>query len=362
MNIEVGNTVRFLNEKGGGIVIRIDTNDMVQVKTENGFVIPSHRSELVVIPDTKKIIEKEVVKPEKKEHAEPSVPNISYNYATKNEWANLDEIESDLNSSKLNIYIGLIPIDRKNPGFSDLLVYLINDSNYHLLYNYSLPHDDYCQLVSTGNIEPETKLLIHTIKGSELNSFSKFLIQIISFKKGYYTAFQPIDKVVKIKPSRLFKWNSYMPNDYFDERAIIIPLSTDAEMEEDIKTLKQEELIKVIEEKELFTGTKKEESKKAEAKESHIEEYDLHIQNLVEEYRGLSNAEMLITQISHFKTKLENALLRGVKKIVFIHGVGNGTLKHELRKTLDTQYSDLKYQDASFKEYGYGATLVMLSK
>ena len=47
---------------------------------------------------------------------------------------------------------------------------------------------------------------------------------------------------------------------------------------------------------------------------------------------------------------------------VFIHGIGNGTLKHELRKVLDEYYHDLKYQDASFKEYGYGATLIFINK
>ncbi|MFP4019887.1 MAG: Smr/MutS family protein [Bacteroidales bacterium] len=48
--------------------------------------------------------------------------------------------------------------------------------------------------------------------------------------------------------------------------------------------------------------------------------------------------------------------------MVFIHGVGNGRLRYELRKSLDKDYPDLDYQDASFQEYGYGATLVFLRK
>ncbi len=46
--------------------------------------------------------------------------------------------------------------------------------------------------------------------------------------------------------------------------------------------------------------------------------------------------------------------------MVFIHGVGNGKLKYEIHKLLDTRFAGLKYQDASFKEYGFGATLVYL--
>jgi dsDNA-specific endonuclease/ATPase MutS2 len=49
-----------------------------------------------------------------------------------------------------------------------------------------------------------------------------------------------------------------------------------------------------------------------------------------------------------------------VRKMVFIHGVGNGKLKYELIKALNERYPDLVYQDASFKEYGYGATMVYL--
>jgi dsDNA-specific endonuclease/ATPase MutS2 len=49
-----------------------------------------------------------------------------------------------------------------------------------------------------------------------------------------------------------------------------------------------------------------------------------------------------------------------VKKVVFIHGVGQGKLKYEITRILHDKYPDLKYQDASFKEYGYGATMILL--
>ena len=65
-------------------------------------------------------------------------------------------------------------------------------------------------------------------------------------------------------------------------------------------------------------------------------------------------------QISRFTIALDGAIRGKTKKIVFIHGVGNGKLKYEIRKTLDSKYPKLRYQDASFKEYGYGATMVML--
>lgn len=56
------------------------------------------------------------------------------------------------------------------------------------------------------------------------------------------------------------------------------------------------------------------------------------------------------------------AIQSGVKRIVFIHGVGQGVLKQEVTKLLKTKFSKYYFQDASFKEYGYGATMVILRR
>ncbi len=90
------------------------------------------------------------------------------------------------------------------------------------------------------------------------------------------------------------------------------------------------------------------------------EEIDLHIENLIDDHRNMDNGQILEIQLSRFRTALETALLHKGNRIVFIHGVGNGKLKFELRKILDTEYKKIRYQDASFKEYGYGATMVLI--
>ena len=86
----------------------------------------------------------------------------------------------------------------------------------------------------------------------------------------------------------------------------------------------------------------------------------LHIQELADDFANLSNAEILDIQMSRFTTALDGGIIAGTRRIVFIHGIGNGRLKHEILKTLDRKYPKLRYQDASFKEYGYGATMVII--
>jgi len=91
-------------------------------------------------------------------------------------------------------------------------------------------------------------------------------------------------------------------------------------------------------------------------------EVDLHIHELLDNFTNLTNTEMLTVQMNKFREELAQAINTGVKRIVFIHGVGNGTLKNELRRELQRKYSRYTMQDASFREYGYGATMVILKK
>lgn len=87
------------------------------------------------------------------------------------------------------------------------------------------------------------------------------------------------------------------------------------------------------------------------------EEVDLHIEELLDDYKGMSNAEIVIVQLQHFQKRLDRALFNNQHKIIFIHGVGNGTLKREIRNILKT-YNRINFQDADIRRYGLGATEV----
>ena len=88
-------------------------------------------------------------------------------------------------------------------------------------------------------------------------------------------------------------------------------------------------------------------------------EVDLHIQELISNTKGLSNGDMIEIQVHHFREQLEWAIKQRIKKIVFIHGVGQGILKQEIRHRLKG-YTNLEYHDASYARYGYGATEVLI--
>ena len=48
------------------------------------------------------------------------------------------------------------------------------------------------------------------------------------------------------------------------------------------------------------------------------------------------------------------------QKLIFIHGKGEGVLRRALINALTYKYKGYTYQDASFQEYGYGATQVTI--
>jgi len=87
-------------------------------------------------------------------------------------------------------------------------------------------------------------------------------------------------------------------------------------------------------------------------------EIDLHIEELVRDFSGMANAEMLQVQMSRFSKEMDTAISRHFKKIVFIHGVGNGKLKNEIRKEL-RNYQGVAFRDADNRKYGSGATEVI---
>ena len=86
-------------------------------------------------------------------------------------------------------------------------------------------------------------------------------------------------------------------------------------------------------------------------------EFDLHIEKLVPNKRGMSNYDILTLQTETAKRHIEFAIKNRIPKIVFIHGVGEGILKSELDFLLG-RYDNVVFQDGNYQKYGQGATEV----
>ena len=88
-------------------------------------------------------------------------------------------------------------------------------------------------------------------------------------------------------------------------------------------------------------------------------EIDLHLEELTEFPQKLDDWQKLHTQMAHVKNCLNAAADKKIRKIIFIHGVGTGVLKMELINFL-ADYSNIIVKDADYREYGVGATELLI--
>lgn len=86
-------------------------------------------------------------------------------------------------------------------------------------------------------------------------------------------------------------------------------------------------------------------------------EVNLHIEELTESHFGLSNYEILSRQMMAFKRFYDISRSRKQRKIVVIHGIGEGVLRYEVRSFLNGE-NGVEYYDADYTEYGQGATAI----
>jgi hypothetical protein len=90
-----------------------------------------------------------------------------------------------------------------------------------------------------------------------------------------------------------------------------------------------------------------------------VAEVDLHLHELVEDERTLSDGEKLEFQLRYFERALESAIRNGKRKLIVIHGVGEGVLREEVRRILQ-YYDGVQFHDADMRRYGTGATEVLI--
>lgn len=117
---------------------------------------------------------------------------------------------------------------------------------------------------------------------------------------------------------------------------------------------------KAIGEAQIISKEEKKAKGKREPKKEDILEVDLHINALCENPALMERNEMLQYQLRVFEHTMQENLGNRGKKIVFIHGRGEGILKAAISSRLSKQYHTCEYYDASFAQYGFGATMVVI--
>lgn len=356
--MKIGDTVRFLNAVGGGKITKIDEkNNLVYIEDADGFEIPTLMRDCVAVPQ----VNEQTNYPKKdfsSKNSSESSKEGSESVSTKviESQKQIEPIVETETGDDAKINLAFIPLDIKQLQTTTYTCHLVNDSNYFLFYNIVSFQNEQAETLANGTIEPNTQEEICNLHKDDLNKWQEIGIQIIAYKLNRAYNFQKaIDVRTRINVVKFYKLHSFTENDYFDEDAMMLDITT-AKERSMLEQVSAEDIKQQMSQKERIERPRI--IKKAQLPE--IIEVDLHIHELIDNNAGLSNSEMLQLQIDKFHSVLAENKNRKGQKIVFIHGKGEGVLRSEIEKQLKSKYKFYSFQDASFREYGFGATLVII--
>jgi hypothetical protein len=239
-------------------------------------------------------------------------------------------------------------------------IYILNHTSYTILYNYFLAENDGQYSGMDCDIVPsETMVYLQTIDRNEISSWNQGILQVLFHNELPDKVMLPASTSFDIRETRFFKEDNYIETSMLQGKVLLVNLFDIAKQQKitprykDQKTGTHEPLVR-------SSSMMREPALIDKFKTSHSEaEVDLHIEELLETTAGLDPESILKIQLDHFSRCLESAISNQYRKVIFIHGVGNGTLKSELKMILD-RYEGVTHSLASMAKYGVGAIEVQI--
>lgn len=367
--VKPGDIVRYLNSVGGGVVTKVVGN-MAYVDDE-GFETPVLIRECVVVGQAAPKAESNhyATSAKDKTVASKEATVATFGMPKVVEEPKLEiPVEETPEGEKLNVVLAYEAEDVKKLSTCGIDAYLVNDSNYYLSFVYMSRANDSEQWICryAGVVEPNIQLLLGEVKREDLVDMDRVCIQYVAYKSDKPFAMK-VPAVVErsLDTTKFFKLHCFRSNVYFDKPVIAIDVVKD-----DVPQNKPEAVVvdtKALEES--LKAKKRVDERRRPVKKRAVEPkskgdgmivVDLHIDELIDNTRGLSSADMLNLQVDEFRRVMDENLKHKGTKIVFIHGKGEGVLRQALMKELSHRYKGHDVQDASFREYGFGATQVTI--
>lgn len=346
--------MRFLNSVGGGIIRKIEGN--IAYVDDDGFETPTLLKECVVVASAEETVRKVAATQEAVSASEPMTPHGA---------PSTELPEETPEGEKLNIVLAYEPADPRKLNSTTFDTYLVNDSNYYIYFTY-MTRGDFDEGWTTryaGVVEPNMQVFIEAIEGADLPSMDRLALQAVAFKmEREFKLKSPVAVEMPLDTTKFFKLHCFRQSPYFDKDVIAIEIVRDdvAHSRSVIDSSRLEEAMKTKKAIDRKGSRRPVTKHPGQQRKGDIIEVDLHASELLDTTAGLSPADILNLQIDEFRKVMDANLRNKGQKIVFIHGKGEGVLRNALMKELNHRYKGHQTQDASFREYGFGATQVTI--
>lgn len=393
--MNIGDKVRFLNTTGGGKIASFQGKDLVLVCDDDGFEIPTLRSEIVVVEtDNYNLVRKPVPSKERASTSESdglshtsikaalaahaAAANGGENGAPEEELLEDESEPADKEitfqprplerrgADQVNFYIGFLPVDSRALSQTEFEVYLINDSNLYVRFLLLTQEGEQYSLRHEGLVLPNQKLLLDTIGHADLPQWERLTFQLLAYKTDKPFALKsPLNITLRVDGTKFYKLHCFAASDFFNDPALVRSLVSEDRPAQSVSIAAEtvEEALITPEVVRQSAERLKQQPARAMDKSvtldrNAIVEVDLHAEVLLDSTRGLTPTDILMMQIKAFHDTMRQYAKDKGRRIVFIHGKGEGVLRATLLKELKNHYRHCTHQDASFREYGFGATMV----
>jgi hypothetical protein len=311
MRFKLGDFVRFVDERREGYVTRVIDEHTIGVTGDDDFEIPVLESQVTMVHG---------------DHSEAQGQDSRTRQPVKTE----SFIEK-------GVFLAVVSDARTA---SVVHFHLLNTTSWDLLAVCNSEKTDSVKGEYASIVDPVSTVKIYSASLTELSSWPKIQLQILFYGTQLHKAKQPLVFAEKFNAKDFSGAKKNAP--LLNQPAWLFQLD-ETEVLIDAEKLK-ESFFKSPEEK---TGIARPQT-----------EIDLHIERLADDHQFLTSSEMLSIQLTELRKNIDAAIAHKFPSIVFIHGVGNGTLKHEIHKVVSKHPQVKTFMDARKEKFGYGATEV----
>lgn len=377
----IGDTVRFLNSVGGGKITRIE--GQIAYVDDDGFETPVLLREIVVVlPAGHDAASKgaSVMFDQKafdEGRKDPQPESASKGKELPEPQPALP-VEETSHGEKPNLVLAFEPTDIKHLDKSSFGAVLVNDSNYYLDFSFMRrgAEERGWTVVFAGNVAPNELIDLASLTFDDFPGYERIAFQCIAYKKDRtFTLQAPVSVSRKLDLTKFHKFHCFRTGLYFDTPVLEIPLVADGVATHPLE-VNASEMAAAMSGANTGKDMAKELSRKYRVdaaghkkkspygdnprKVLPLIEVDLHIGELTDSLVGMEPKDMLELQLDTVRRHMRDNSARIGQKLVFIHGKGEGVLRKAVLDLLKKEYPKAELQDASFREYGFGATLVTI--
>lgn len=315
-NFKVGEKVRLLHHKGEGIVQRLISPTRIEVLIDDFYEMEVGVGEIVKI-------------------------NAAENVLRRAE----DGEETDDKPKKKGVGPALAPAPDLPASFvlyknaeMDYEFWLVNQGRNELLFTMYIKVGNKYSSYNSGTVLPRNNHFLGKQSPADFHMARTLYLQVLKFPRiEHPKPIPPITLEINVK------------TDIFVKPPIRIP-----ELNVEGWEFMLEEKVEAPVEYDDFGDVRVVMQKPAKPPKV----VDLHLHKIMKDPMGIDSATMLRLQLEAFEKSITDAQAHHLDSMVFIHGIGNGTLKKEIHNRLKAFSFVKRYELAEPMAYGNGATIV----